>query len=350
MKGLSSLPYVTPGLPGVCGRLKERPDHFVVEEKPAYEPDGEGPHLFVNLTKEVLTTREVQHGLAALFNLPVGAVSFAGLKDKHARATQTFSLFVGEVHPDFPSHALEFINARLPVRAHWAKFHRRKIKAGHLQGNRFRVTISGVEPGMDEAIERARRIADRLREKGVPNYYGPQRIGVTGENATRGLQIIRGVLSVGNRWLRRFLVSSYLDHLCNIYLARRVERGAFERILEGDVAKKHSTGGMFLVEDAKREQPRYLAQEISFTAPIFGPKMWETRGQARQLEGDILDDKGVTLERLGELGVRGTRRLGRILPDLSVEALEEDLVLIFTLPKGAYATTVLREVMKNPDD
>lgn len=212
------------------------------------------------------------------------------------------------------------------------------------------MTISGVEPGMDEAIERARRIADRLREKGAPNYYGPQRIGVAGENATRGLEIIRGGLSVGNLWLRRFLVSSYLDYHCNRYLARRVERGAFERILEGDVAKKHSTGGMFLVEDAEREQPRYLAQEISFTAPIFGPKMWETRGQARELEGDILGDEGVTLERLGELGVRGTRRLGRILPDLSVEASEEGLVLSFTLPKGAYATTVLREVMKNPND
>jgi len=349
LKGLSSLPYVTPGLPGVGGRLKERPDHFVVEETPAYEPNGEGPHLFVNLTKEGLTTREVQRGLAALFDLPVGAVSFAGLKDKHARATQTFSLFVGEVHPDFPSHALELINARLPVNAHWARPHRRKIKAGHLRGNRFRVTISGVELGMDEAIERARRIADRLREKGAPNYYGPQRIGVAGENATRGLEIIRGGLSVGNRWLRRFLVSSYLDHLCNRYLARRVERGAFERILEGDVAKKHSTGGMFLVEDAEREQPRYLTQEISFTAPIFGPKMWETRGQARELEGDILGDEGVTLERLGELGVRGTRRLGRILPDLSVEVSEEGLVLRFTLPKGAYATTVLREVMKTPD-
>ena len=247
-----NLPYVTPELPGVRGRLKERPDHFVVKEIPAYEPAGDGPHLFVNLTKEGLTTREVQRSLAALFNLPVGAVSFAGLKDKHAQATQTFSLFVGEVHPDFPSLALELINAHLPVRAHWARLHRRKIKAGHLRGNRFRVTISRVKPGMDEAIERALRIADRLREKGAPSYYGPQRIGVAGENATRGLEIIRSGLSVGNRWLRRFLVSSYLDHLCNIYLARRVERGAFERILKGDI---------FLWRFA-RIAPQYLSQKF----------------------------------------------------------------------------------------
>lgn len=84
---LANLPYVTPKLPGVGGRLGFNPEHFVVEEIPAYEPEGEGSHLFVNLTKEGLTTRDVQHRLAALFRLPVRAVSFAGLKDKRARAT-----------------------------------------------------------------------------------------------------------------------------------------------------------------------------------------------------------------------------------------------------------------------
>ncbi len=48
--------------------------------------------------------------------------------------------------------------------------------------------------------------------------------------------------------------------------------------------------------------------------------------------------------------VRGTNRLGKILLDLSAEASEEGLVSIFSLHKGAYATTVLKEVMKNPDD
>ena len=160
---------------------------------------------------------------------------------------------------------------------------------------------------------------------------------------------MRGKQFVPDRWLRKLLLASVQSYLCNRYLTRRILDGQYETLLLGDVAKKVETGGLFAVEDVAAENPRYAAQEISFTAPIFGPKMWETRGQAWELEGDILGDEGVTLERLGELGVRGTRRLGRILPDLSVEVSEEGLVLRFTLPKGAYATTVLREVMKTPD-
>lgn len=252
-----------------------------------------------------------------------------------------------ERYPEFPSHALQLINAQLPVRAHWAKFHRRKIKAGHLLGNRFIATITSIDLKIEEALRRARGIVKRLRERGVPNYYGPQRIGIAGENAERGLEVILGGLQVKNRWLRRFIVSSYLDQLCNIYLVRRFEIGAFDRILEGDIAKKHSTGGMFLVGDAEIEQPRYKAHEISFTAPIFGPRMWRTIGPAWELEEGLLLEAGVNLDRLKELGVRGTRRLGRIFPEPSVKVSELGLTLRFNLPKGAYATTVLREVMKN---
>ena len=47
----------------------------------------------------------------------------------------------------------------------------------------------------------------------------------------------------------------------------------------------------------------------------------------------------------------GTRRLGRILPDdLTVAQTEAGIVVQFSLPKGAFATTVLREFMKVPDD
>ena len=90
-----SLPYITDDLPGIGGQLRLTPDHFVVEEIPLYEASGEGQHLYVNLTKVGLTTKEVQAQLEQLFGLNRGEVSFAGMKDKQARTTQTFSLNVG---------------------------------------------------------------------------------------------------------------------------------------------------------------------------------------------------------------------------------------------------------------
>ena len=49
--------------------------------------------------------------------------------------------------------------------------------------------------------------------------------------------------------------------------------------------------------------------------------------------------------------VEGTRRVGRLLmPDLALTVQGEKIVASFTLTKGAYATVVMRELMKVEDD
>jgi len=151
------------------------------------------------------------------------------------------------------------------------------------------------------------------------------------------------------RWLRRLLVAAYQSYLCNHYLARRVETGAFFHLLTGDVAKKHATGGMFAVVDAEIEQPRYVAKEISFTAPMYGPKMWAATDEAAALEAEVLAESPVTMDHFAAFGIEGTRRLGRLLlPDCSVTANAAlgGVTITFALPKGAFATTILREIMK----
>lgn len=342
------LPYVTRDLPGIGGRLRLTPEQFTVEELPLYEPAGAGQHLYVRLTKEGLTTRDVQLGLERLFQLPHNAVGFAGMKDKHARTTQTFSLNVGHVGGDFPEEAAARIGDALPVQVHWAKLHANKLQPGHLLGNRFTITIGQLELSPDEVMERARPILARLAADGMPNYFGPQRFGVNGDNVERGRAVIQGRLKVRDRWLRRFLASGYQSYLCNAYLARRLETGAFRTLLDGDVAKKHATGGVFDVEDAAAEQPRFTAHEISFTAPMFGPKMRPAHGDAAALEESVFAESAVTLEQLRQAKVEGTRRMGRLLAaDLEVvEQGGDSLALRFSLPKGAFATTVLRELMK----
>ena len=100
-----NLPYISSDLPGVGGVLRATPDDFVVEEVPLYEAQGDGQHLYVNITKVGLTTKEVQIGLERLFGLKKGDVSFAGMKDKRARTTQTFSLSVGHKPPVFAETA-----------------------------------------------------------------------------------------------------------------------------------------------------------------------------------------------------------------------------------------------------
>ena len=342
-----SLPYSTDDLAGTGGRLREAHDHFLVEELPLYNPEGKGQHLYINLTKEGLTTIEVQHKLAALFGLEVTDIGFAGLKDKHARTTQTFSVNVGKVDDDSVDEAVRRIADSLPVTVNWAKLHRNKLRLGHLLGNRFTVTITRLKLPPDEALMRARAVAARLRERGEPNFFGPQRFGFDANNIRWGLEIIQGRYSSSDRWLRRFLISSYQSYLCNRYLSRRLELGAFDYLLEGDIAKKYSTGGLFQVDDWEKEQARYQSHEISFTAPIYGSKMWTAQGPSGELEAKILSEAEVSLEQFDAANVIGTRRLGRLLPsDLDVSLRSHDLVVNFSLPKGAFATTILREIMK----
>lgn len=344
-----NLPYITKDLPGIGGSLRAVPDDFVVEEIPLYEAQGEGQHLYVNLTKVGYTTKEVQAQLERLFRLKRGEVSFAGMKDKAARTTQTFSLNVGFQSEPFADEAMARIAAELPVEVHWAKFHRNKLRPGHLLGNRFTITVTDLPGDVSSATVQAEAIVAQMRQSGLPNYFGPQRFGSSGTNVRQGLEVLRGEGGRKSRWLRRFLISAYQSYLCNRYLAQRVEMGAFDRLLLGDVAKKYATGGMFQVENLAEEQPRYTAHEISFTAPMYGSKMWAAQDESGELEAALLADAPAGIAELGAARVEGTRRLGRLLlPDCEVatSASGEGVVIRFSLPKGAFATTVLREIMK----
>lgn len=347
MEANVNLPYITQDLPGIGGRLRETPDHFVVEELPLYQPKDEGPHLYVNLTRKGLTTRDIQLRLAKLFSLRTSDVGFAGMKDKYARSTQTFSLGVSHVDSSFVKQAVARISSYLPVIVNWAKPHTNKLKLGHLLGNRFTVVVTQLELPQDDAFSRAQRIVALLRKIGLPNFYGPQRFGHEGSNVRRGLEIIQGQRRINDRWLRRLFLSSYQSYLCNCYLVRRIESDNFDRILTGDIAKKYDTGGMFHVKDGTVEQPRYEAQEISFSAPIYGYKMWSATGPAGELEAEVLAKAGITLVQLEKSRIKGSRRLGRLLlSNLCISQAPQGLVIRFSLPKGAFATTLLREIMK----
>jgi tRNA pseudouridine13 synthase len=335
------LPYVSDELPGIGGEIKVKPMHFVVEEIPLYEPSGEGQHVYVRLGREGWTTRSVENALARLFNLRDVDIGCAGRKDRQARATQTFSLSLPTLDEDTVGRR---IRENLPFDVEWVRRHSNKIKAGHLLGNRFRIVLLGPAP---DALGQARAIVKALQERGLPNFYGPQRFGREGDNAQRGREILLSGHGPSKRWLRRLLLRAYQSALFNTWLVRRIESGWFESLLTGDVAKKLDTGGLFAVEDAVAEQPRFECDEVTFTGPIYGYRMWWATGKPGELEHEVLDREGVTESMLHRAQLSGSRRRARLLlDDLDVKPHPEGLLFSFSLPKGSYATTVLREVMK----
>ena len=340
-----SLPYLTADLEGIGGRIRARPEDFTVEEVPLYEPSGYGRHLYVNITKRNQSTRDVQLQLAELFNLRPRNIGTAGLKDKFAVTTQTFSI-LSDNNGMRPEDASAHIEASLNVKVNWAKFHGNKLRAGHLIGNRFIIMITDTRISTSQAVERSRRIAEMIHLKGLPNYYGEQRIGRDGEKVRDGWAILQGQKTFNDRWLNKLLVSVYKSYLCNRYIAERMRRGLFDKLLLGDIVKKHETGGIFWVNDPKTEQPRYEAQEISFTAPIYGYKMSQPLGESAALEAEIFDESKMSMETFKRMKVTGTRRFGRLIPQIEVAEVPRGVQLSFMLHKGGFATTLLREFMK----
>ena len=175
-----------------------------------------------------------------------------------------------------PNDVVKIIGDNLDVKVNWAKFHNNKYRAGHIIGNKFKVLISELR-NSNHAIEKSMKIAEAIHSMGVPNYYGEQRIGRGGKNVLEGWAILHGQKKFKDKWLSKLLVSAYQSYLCNRYLTHRVEKGCFYSLVKGDIAKKHDTGGLFIVEDPEIEQTRYESKEISFTAPIFGYKMMQEK-------------------------------------------------------------------------
>jgi tRNA pseudouridine13 synthase len=339
------LPFITPELPGIGGVIKLRPEHFRVEELPLYLPVGQGEHLYLVLEREGWNTRDLAKRLAAVFAVAEDAVGHAGLKDKQAWVRQTFSVQVQGLEPEAARARAAAALGRLdpPVSVVSAARHGNKLKAGHLLGNRFQVVVSQLG---DQAEARAQAVAHALQHRGLANYFGPQRFGRQGDNPAQGRAILAG-RGPREKWLRKLLLSAWQSEVFNQWLARRVEDGDFARLLPGDLAKKTDTGGLFIVEDLEAETPRMERREITYTGPLMGAKLRWAEAEAGRRERAALEAAGVDEVQLKKAGLQGGRRPARIWPQgLSIAPHPEGLVFAFLLPKGAYATTLLREFCK----
>ena len=329
------LPAASAHLPGTGGVLRANVEDFRVEEIPSYLPSGAGTHAYAFIEKRELTTRDV---VAALANagVPRGAVGFAGQKDKYAVARQWVSV---------PSdHALAFqaLDDVDGMSVLETSRHRNKLGLGHLRGNRFSVRVRSPRPDWEAAAESTLVC---LQKVGVPNYFGPQRFGSFNTNIADGLRLIRGERMRIDRRMQRFYKSALQSHLFNRLLKIRMERGLYEAVLTGERAQRHDSGGMFVVDDAVVESERARRLEISAALPLFGKKARVSSGDAGEMEKRLLCDFGLKYEQFR--GIPGARRISRLrLDDAVLTPTDDGYVLEFTLQKGAYATSVMRELMK----
>lgn len=337
------LPYLSHDLPGIGGVLRARDEDFVVDEIPAYAATGAGDHVFVRIEKRNLTTPFGIAGLARALGIRDRDIGVAGMKDRHAVTTQWLSL----PPPVTPEQALAVTVDNLRVLE--AVRHGHKLRTGHLRGNRFKLVVRGVS--VPDALPRAQAILARLAEApGAPNWFGEQRFGRAGDNAVRG----RALLSSdrpGRGKQDRFLISALQSELFNTWLTARLEVGLYRSALAGDVMHKRA-GGMFDCTEPEVDTPRVQSGEVIPTGPMFGVSMRAPAAgsPAAEREAEILAAAGLSIEAFARVKAiaEGTRRDAAItVTDPACSELDGTLVIEFALPAGAYATVVMREIMKS---
>jgi tRNA pseudouridine13 synthase len=339
------VPLLTPELPGTSGSVRVSEDDFRVEELPLYEPSGSGGHLHLTIEKSGRTTPEVARELAAALGTREREIGYAGLKDKRAVAVQRLSIPVPPRAADFAERAAAAAGPGWRVQS--VALHDNKLRPGHLRGNRFIVIIRGVRA---DALARAERICAELRARTVPNLYGSQRFGRRGDNAALGAAILRREAAPRDRFLRRLALSALQAEVFNRCLAARLRDGLFDRAIAGDVLRKRQTGGLFVSEDAAGDTERIRAGEVDPAGPLPGHSLFAAGGEALAREEAVLAEAGLDPRSFAVGGgeMEGARRSYRVaVEELRVESVGPDALAIrFALPKGSYAASVLREVMK----
>ncbi|MFY3746211.1 tRNA pseudouridine(13) synthase TruD [Anaeromyxobacter sp. Red801] len=338
---MTDLPFVTADLPGSGGALRRAPEDFRVDEVPAYLPSGAGPHLYLHVEKRGRTTRDAVRELARALGVPERDAGCAGLKDKDAVTTQWLSFPVAR-DPDPAALAAPGLRVLEVSR------HQNKLRTGHVRANRFTLAVRGGD------LARARDCAGALAARGLPNFFGPQRFGAAGRNAAVGRALVTGERSpeagraARDRFLRRLSLSAYQSLLFNRWLAARMADGLFAAALAGDVMKKLDTGGLFTCEDPAADGPRVERFEISPAGPMFGHALRLAGGEAGAREARLLEAEGIALADFARGGgeAEGTRRAARLRVEVALEPLEDGYRAAFELPRGAYATVVMRELTK----
>ena len=335
-------PLLTSDLPGIGGKIKTNPEDFEVEEIPAYEPSGQGEFLYLWIEKRDMGAEYFQRQIAKRLDIPVGEIGTAGLKDRRAVTRQWVSI-PGDVEARLPALEGEGIKVLRVSR------HSNKLRSGHLHGNRFRILLREVMAPLPDGRGSYESLIERIRQHGLPNYYGPQRFGRDSETLHLGLAMLRGEKNVRNPFLKKLALSAAQSALFNHILAQRFRDGLLRRVLPGDVMCKIPFGGMFVAADVEAEQERFDAREIVTASPIFGRKTFAAKDEAAQREQAALSAFGLTESSFNGFGklLQGTRRHDLVyLADLAADVEADGLRLSFTLPAGSYATVLLREIMK----
>ena len=386
--------YVTDTSP--CGgRIKESPEDFVVEEvleggvvvstSGVELQQRPGPWLWVHVVKRNVDTLKLINTLRRSLKLRKFDVGIGGIKDTRAVTSQIISLF-GVNAEDLPKiPGVEFKRA-------WRMDS--PISPSRIEGNKFTVIVRDTDVGC------AARTLEVLSSMPLPNYYGYQRFGTVRpvshllgkalirrdaeeflrvmfcqvfeaespaarearELACRGdylaalskmpksmleeRALLKALASGRDPWnaimaiprdILKIYVEAYQSYLFNKMLSLRLEEGPLGAA-EDDLAL--TRGYPVPITYAEDKRP---------VLPMPGAGLVIPESRARTYLMKVLEEEGVELKdfALARVGTTGSYRHIFVTPIWEAKEPGAGIIkLSFRMPRGSYATILLREIIK----
>ena len=392
---------------GVKGRIKAEPSDFIVDEVFCRPFSGDGNTL-IEIRSTNWETHALAEVLAQRFD--VGKkIFFAGTKDKRAITTQLFSIpthlemvDVSEALAGLPGIEVQDIHhsgEELRLGDHAGNSFRIKIRDhtndwGDLAKTVDEITSFGGFPnffgrqrfGSVRAITHTvgKFLVNGDFEGAVYSYLGDggkgekeevkearkcvrdgridEALGLFPRPFSYERRMIKKLLKNGKYvtclrslplYMRKLFVHAYQSYLFNELLSERLRSGTLKELCEGDYIMPFE-GGRFGARPVRITRRNETAQEkvTGCEAYIMGlvPGYESTpscEAEAKIIEAEGVRAKDFIIPDMPECSSKGTMRtLLAPLKDLKYE-MEESITLTFFLYKGCYATSLLREVMKD---
>jgi tRNA pseudouridine13 synthase len=364
---------------GIGGRLRVKVEDFDVEELPLPIPaEPYGEHTHFTLEKRNWETIGAIKAIARALGVSRKRFGFAGIKDKRAVTRQRVSAW--RVEPE----QLAGIKVK-NIKLYGFMKSNHRLSLGDSKGNSFRVTIRDVQLVATEVKEVLASASGQITGSGVPNYFGYQRFGISRPVT----HLVGRELVLGNPGgaVMRYLGYPYETEDAECRMARQyIEetcdyRGAldlypkklgYERSMLDALAKnpRDYVGALRRLPRKLRTMLVHAYQAYLFNKilskvieeEIFNPEMTlpllgyrtSLKGIPAEIAKNILEEEGIGLKNffirfMPEVSTPGGLRRAGMEVALHYEVANENTPLVrvsFRLPKGSYATVVLRELMK----
>jgi len=150
--------------------------------------------------------------------------------------------------------------------------------------------------------------------------------------------------------LKRMFVNAYESYLFNKIINERSKIG-INKYFQGDIIIDKEEHWIHEInEDTIQDDIDNFI--LDPTAPLIGSKVPLAEGKQGEIEQKIIQEEKITQESFAcpktpKLGSHGIRRAIRFkIEDTHVEKLDDGISVEFFIPRGCYATSVLREIMK----